>query len=90
MRYRPHAEVEIAHPETLDRKVASFEPHVVVCNEITPTVRERVPSWVAVPRHSSSAIIHVQGQGESTVEDISSGDLFAVIDRTKELLPNRR
>jgi hypothetical protein len=43
-----------------------------------------------VPYHSSDATIHIQGQGESQVEDISSGDLFAVIDRTEELLPDTR
>lgn len=88
LRYRPHVEVRIAGPDALDREVASFEPHVVVCNEVTPAVRENVPSWVAVPSHSSDATIHVQGQGESTVADISSGDLFAVIDQTEELLSN--
>jgi hypothetical protein len=49
-------------------------------------VRENVPSWVVVPYHSSDATIHVQGEGESSVEDISVGELFAVIDRTEALL----
>lgn len=88
LRYRPRVEVRISDPDALDREVICFKPHVVVCNEVTPTVRENVPSWVAVPGHSSDATIHIQGQGESTVEDISSGDLFAVIDRTEELLPD--
>ena len=86
LRYRPDLEVRIAGPDVLDRETASFEPHVVVCNAVTATVRENVPSWVMVPYHSSDATIHVQGQGESRVEDISVGDLFAVIDRTEELL----
>src|SRR5918997_2396505 len=87
LRYRPHLDVRIAGPDALDRETISFEPHLVVCNEVTPTVRESVPSWVAVPyHHSSDATIHVQGQGESNVEDIAVGDLFKVIDRTEELL----
>lgn len=91
LRYRPHLEVRIAGPDSLDREVASFEPHVVVCNEVTPTIRENVPSWVAAPySHSSDATIHVQGQGESTIADISIGDLFAVVDQTETLLPNTR
>ncbi len=88
LRYRPHVEVRIANPDDLDREVTGFDPHVVVCNNVTPTVRASVPSWVVVPYHSSDATIRVQGEGESRVEDISSGDLFAVIDRTEELLPN--
>ncbi len=91
LRYRPHLEVRIADPEALDREVASFEPHVVVCNEVTPMVRGSVPSWVVAPdSHSSDATIHVQGQGESTIEDISVGDLFAVVDQTEKLLSNTR
>jgi hypothetical protein len=82
--------VHIADPEDLDREVIDFQPHVVVCNNVTRTIRESVPSWVAVPYHSSDATIHIQGQGESQVEDISSGDLFAVIDRTEELLSDTR
>ncbi len=91
LRYRSHLEVKITDPDVLDREVVDFEPHVVVCHRVTPTVRESVPSWVAVPRHhSSDATIHVQGQGESTIEDISVGDLFAVVDQTEKLLSNTR
>ncbi len=91
LRYRPHLEVRIAGPGELDQEVASFEPHVVVCNEVTPTVRENVPSWVVAPySHSSDATVHVQGQGESTIEDISVGDLFAVVDQTAKLFSNTR
>ncbi len=90
LRYRPHLEVRIAGPDDLDDEVVSFEPHMVVCHHATPTIRWNVPSWVMVPYHSSNATIHVRGKGESSVEDISVGDLFAVIDRTEELLSNTR
>jgi hypothetical protein len=86
LRYRPHLEVRNTNPDVLDRETATFEPHLVICNCVTPTVRERVTSWVVVPYHSSDATVYVRGQGESRVEDISTGDLFAVIDRTEELL----
>lgn len=90
LRYRPHVEVRITGPDDLDEEVTSFEPHIVVCNYVTPTIRWNVPSWVEVPYHSSNATIHVRGQGESTVEDISVGDLFTVIDQTEELLSDSR
>jgi hypothetical protein len=90
LRYRPHVEVRITGPEDLDREVVNFEPHVVVCNHATQTVRKSVHSWVVVPYHSSDATIHVQGEGESRVEDIAVGDLFAVIDRTEDLLSDAR
>ncbi|MCA1715989.1 MAG: hypothetical protein LC781_03715 [Actinobacteria bacterium] len=91
LRYRSHLDVRIADPDALDREVASFEPQVVVCHNVTPMVRESVPSWVEVPYHDSSDVtIHVQGKGESSVEDISIGDLFAVVDQTEELLSDTR
>ena len=90
LRYRPHVEVRITGPDDLDEKVISFEPQVVVCNRVTSTVRWNVPSWVVVSYHSSDATIHVRGQGESTVEDISVGDLFTVIDQTEEFLSDPR
>ena len=91
LRYRPQVEVRISTPADLDREVAAFKPQVVVCNEVTPTVRENVPSWVeAPPSHSSDATIHVLGQGEARIGDISSGHLFEVIDRTEEALLGTR
>ena len=91
LRYRSHLEVKITDPDVLDREVADFEPHVVVCHRVTPTVRDSVPSWVQVPyKDSSDVTIYVQGQGESRVEDISIGDLFAVVDQTEELLSDSR
>ena len=91
LRHRPHLDVRIAGPDELEQEVASFEPHLVVCNDVTPAIRENVPSWVAVPYHHSSEVsIHIQGQGESKVEDIAVGDLFAVIDRTEDLLSDAR
>jgi hypothetical protein len=91
LRYRPHAEVRITGPDKLDEEVLSFEPQVVVCNRVTSTVRWNVPSWVVVPpSHSSDAMVHVRGQGESTVEDISVGDLFTVMDQTEEFLADPR
>jgi len=90
LRYRPHVEARITGPDDLDEEVVGFEPHVVVCNNVTPTIRRSVPSWMEVPYHSSDATIHLHGQGESTVEDISTGDLFSIIDRTEELLSDSR
>jgi len=90
LRYRPHLDVRITDPDALEREMAGFEPHLVVCNHATPRVRESAPSWVVVPYHSSDATIHVYGQEDVEVEDIAVGDLFAIIDRTEELLSDTR
>ncbi len=46
-RDRPDDEVRLADPQALDREASSFGPHLIVCNDNAPDVREEVhvPSW---------------------------------------------
>ena len=84
-RHRPHLETRIAPPEGLDREVGSFEPHLVVCNEVTQTVRENVPSWVQILLENGlDAVVSVNGQSLE-VHDISMEDLLGVVDETEEM-----
>ena len=89
-RHRPNAEVRIATPAVLDREVERFEPHVVVCNDgVTEKVRKSVPSWVEIMFHDSlNANVSVDAR-TSTVEDIATDDLLAVVDETEELVLRR-
>ena len=85
IRHRPHLETRIAPPEDLDREVGSFEPHLVVCNEVTQTVRENVPSWVQVLfENGLDAVVSVNGQSLE-VHDISTEDLLRALDETEEM-----
>lgn len=83
-RHRPHLEVRMAPPEDLDQEVSTFEPHLLVCNEITEAVRQNVLSWVQILfENGLDAIISVDGQG-SEVHDISTEDLLKAVDETEE------
>ena len=84
-KYRPHLETRIAPPEDLDQEVESFEPHLVVCNEVTQTVRENVPSWVQILLEDGlDAVVSVNGQSLE-VHDISTEDLLRALDETEEM-----
>ena len=48
-RYRPQAEVVIAHPETLDGEVGWFQPHLLVYDEGTdPQMLASVACWLEI------------------------------------------
>ena len=84
-KYRPHLETRIVPPEDLDQEVESFEPHLVVCNEVTQTVRENVPSWVQILLEDGlDAVVSVNGQSLE-VHDISTEDLLRALDETEEM-----
>ena len=83
----PTVEARLAEPGALDAQVASFEPHVVVCAEATPKVRETATSWVevATPRSGMNAQVCV-GSRCSRIEDVTVEDLVAIIDETEGLI----
>ena len=84
-RYRPHLETRIAPPEDLDQEVENFKPDLVVCNEVTQTVRENVPSWVQVLfENGLDAVVSVNGQSLE-VHNISMEDLLGAVDETEEM-----
>ena len=84
-KHRPHLETRIVPPEDLDQEVGSFRPHLVVCNELTQTVRENVLSWVRILLADSlKAVVSVNGQSLE-VHDISTEDLLGALDETEEM-----
>jgi hypothetical protein len=85
-KHRPHLETRIVPPEDLDQEAESFEPHLVVCNEVTQTVRENVPSWVQILLEDGlDAVVSVNGQSLE-VHDISTEDLLGALDETEEMV----
>ena len=87
-RDRPDDEVRLVEPQALDREASSFRPHLIVCNDDTPEVREvSVPSWVVIRyQNSMSASVFLDGRDPYRIEDISVEDLFGVIDETERLV----
>jgi hypothetical protein len=88
-RDRPDDEVRLADPQALDREAASFGPHLLVCNDNAPEVREEVsvPSWVVIRYHDHlSASVFLDGQDTRLVQDMAIEDLLGVVDETQRLV----
>ena len=85
---RPDDEVRLADPQALDSEAASFHPHLIVCNDDVPEVREvSVPSWVVIRYHDSlSASVFLDEQDPRLVQDMSIEDLIGVVEETQRLV----
>ena len=87
-RNRPNDEVLLAKPDSLERDAASFRPHLIVCNDTAPEVREvSVPSWVVIRYHDSlSASVFFDGQDPRLIQDIELADLLGVVEETERMV----
>ena len=88
-RDRPDDEVRLAAPDALDREASSFLPHLIVCNDNAPEVREEVsvPSWIVIRYHDSmSASVFLDEQDTRLVQDMAIEDLLGVIEETQRLV----
>ena len=86
---RPDDDVRLADPQALDREASSFRPHLVVCNDNAPEVREEVsvPSWVVIRVHDHlSASVFLVGQDPRLIQDIAIEDLIWVVQETQRLV----
>jgi hypothetical protein len=82
---RPDVDIEIAEPPDLDSSIRRFVPDMVVCSEVTDTVRSNVRVWVELyPGHASRSVANVAGKYEEYAE-IQLSDLLSIIDRTGDL-----
>jgi hypothetical protein len=85
---RPNDEVRLADPQTLDREASLFRPHLIVCTDNAPEVREvSVPSWIIIRYHDSlSASVFLEGQDTRLFQDIALEDLLGVVEETQRLV----
>ena len=82
---RPDLEVTSVQPDVLEESVALHTPRVVICSEVVPIVREKVPVWVELyPGHSSKSIVSIEGR-RTEIEDIQLPDLLSIVDRAQNL-----
>lgn len=82
---RPHISVVTIEPYELDGEVLRLRPDLVLCSELTETVRTCSPSWVLLyPHGDSRAVVSIAGS-RTTTTDIQLGDLLSVIDQLQYL-----
>jgi hypothetical protein len=85
---RPDDEVLLAEPGSLEREAAAFRPHLIVCNDDAPEVREAsVSSWVVIRYHDNlSASVFLGGQAPRLIQDIDLEDLIGVVEETERMV----
>ena len=81
----PDIGVTSVQPDALESSVMRDAPHMVICSEAIPIVRDTVPVWVELyPGHSSKSIVSIEG-GSTEIEDIQLTDLFDIVDQARDL-----
>lgn len=87
-RHRPDAEVLLAPPESLDREIERFRPHLIVRND------GAAPEMLATGTHQVEVLysdgmdakVSLDGR-TSKARDMSMDDLLRVIDEAEGLIP---
>ena len=82
---KPNIEVFVIDPDKLDSEVERLSPQLVICSNVTPTVKNQSLAWVELyPEYSSESVVSVGGE-RLTITWIELTDLLSIIDRTERL-----
>jgi hypothetical protein len=74
-----------AYGTRLDYETNSLKPHVVLCQQTTPAVRELAICWVKILIYEHpQAVVSIAGEAKR-VPDISLSELISVIDEANVL-----
>lgn len=81
---RPHIEVLVIDPETLDETIVQNRPKVVVCSSLTTIVEEHVPTWVVLyPEGALITLLYAHGD-RTTVREMDLHGIMHLIDQTEQ------
>jgi hypothetical protein len=83
---RPSACVRVVEPGQLEETLERYQPHLLICSQLTPSV-ERLPlAWLVLYREGTShAELRLDGQWMTTSQ-VQLDDLLALVDRTALLV----
>ena len=83
----PQAQVHPADPEVFDLEMMHLEPHVVICSQTTPAVRDGALCWVKIliVGEELRAVVSVRGQCK-IVSDITLAELGSVVEEAEALV----
>jgi hypothetical protein len=81
---RPQSEVVLASPQTLLDEVKRTRAHLIIANEVRPTLRQMSFFWVQI--HTGEQLdADIRADGcSNTLHEVSLQDLLAVVDKAKE------
>ena len=83
----PQARVHPADPEVFDLEMMHLEPHVVICSQTTPAVRDGAMCWVKIliVGEELRAVVSVRGRCK-IVSDITLAELGSVVEEAEALV----
>jgi hypothetical protein len=80
----PGADIQIAEPARIPAQFDAFAPHLVICSDLTPTIRDRAFAWVLLyPDDADLAVICIDNQ-QSVVQGVTMDQLLDVVERVAE------
>lgn len=83
---RPHIEVVLSTPDTLERDLARLAPQLVICSALTASIWSRSVTWIVLyPEGTSQAVININGQS-TTLDDLEFDHLLRIVDETEQLM----
>ena len=83
----PQAQVHSADPQVFDLEMMHLEPHVVICSQTTPAVRDGALCWVKVliVGEELRAVVSVRGRVK-IVSNITLGELISVLQEAEAVV----
>jgi hypothetical protein len=77
---RPAIDVSLSEPEDLDAAISRVQPHLVICNDLTDSMRSRLLAWVMLyPEGQSHVTCGIAGQ-ERHLLGIDLAGLVSLVD----------
>lgn len=81
--HRPHVEVMLIPPESLDGRVEDFSPHLFVRAEAAPEAPETVACLIEILYSDSMGARIIMGGRSWEIEDMSIEELLRIVDEVE-------
>jgi hypothetical protein len=87
---RPHLEVVVLEPGTLEAAVARLAPHLVFANQPDASSPSGGPAWVEFRPYEEPPARVCLGGRRWELEEVELENLLSIVDRTEELVRTGR
>lgn len=82
---RPHLDLQVADPETLDEMIILHAPQVAICSYLTTIVETRVPTWIVLYPDGALVALQCLNGARTTVSELDLNGIVNIIDETTQL-----
>jgi hypothetical protein len=82
----PLAEVHITEPWQIPAEFDSFRPHLVMCSELTDTIKDRAFAWVLLYPDDANLAVACVDDRQWVIQRVSMEDLVGVVEEAARAL----